>query len=73
MLKPETLEHQALKNHKFAQCPKCPARILIVPDLKAMRTAIETHAKMHSDPDEVDRILSERTMISIVWARGVPL
>jgi hypothetical protein len=55
----------------FAQCPKCNARILIVPDLRAMKTAIKTHAQLHSDPDEIETILSERTMITIVWKNPV--
>jgi hypothetical protein len=52
---------------EFAQCPKCNGRILIVPDLHAMRIAIKNHAVLHSDPDEIERILSERTMLTIVW------
>jgi hypothetical protein len=51
----------------YAQCPKCPAHILILPDLKAMKKAIQNHASSHSDPDEIERILSERAMITIVY------
>ncbi len=60
-------EAAALKNHRFAQCPECSARILIIPDLVAMGKAIKAHASLHSDPDEVNWILSERTMTSIIY------
>jgi hypothetical protein len=61
--KPEVV---ILTNHPFVQCPKCPARILVVPDLKAMRKAINEHAILHCDPDWVKQFLSERAMISII-------
>jgi hypothetical protein len=56
----------------YAQCPAdgCHAHILIVPDLQAMRKAIKDHAKYHSNPGDVERILSERTMINIVWRQN---
>ena len=64
-----TEETQLLPNHQFAQCPNCQARILIVPDLAAMARAIKNHAAMHSNPDEVDQILSERTMTTLIYDR----
>jgi hypothetical protein len=50
---------------KFAQCPECRAFILVLPDLKAMRKAVEDHAKCHSDPGEVAEILSQRVLVVV--------
>jgi hypothetical protein len=57
----------------FAQCPAdgCHARILIVPDLAAMRKAIDRHAELHSNPEDIKRILAERTMLSIIRSHPV--
>jgi hypothetical protein len=55
---------------------ECGAKILVLPDLKAMNSAIETHVTEHrrmerlirknlSSPSKISELLSQRTLIKI--------
>lgn len=53
---------------RFTQCPSCQIRIPIVAnDLKATGKTLREHAQLHENPEEVERTLTERAMLTIIY------
>ncbi len=52
----------------FITCPSCGEKILMIPTLRVMNTAIENHVLKHKEELKADPIKSHQTAISIRFA-----